>query len=299
MNKRIEGTIVLDGLIEGRLPALPGAELKLREWVDFARRANLHLQLEIDGGRFSILADNAVRWSASIGPEPVEVIASALHEMLKVFPPAERGRVGSSLRSIEYRKGQEVQTLYAIRPDGTVEPQQRRLDVHTTAPRPPMSQRERLLTWLVGVLVILAAFGVSAIFVDYHEMWQRLRNQATPLSADAVAVDSTAFELYFTVESRRIGTDGASLVLTLRRKLPLTSESLSAVAATQPAGDLQNRLALEAVARGYVRAELFTADGRFLGAAPVRIAPLRQHETADIAIPLSREPRAASITLAY
>jgi hypothetical protein len=219
--------------------------------------------------------------------------------MLKVFPPAERGRVSSTLRSIEYRKGQEVQTLFAIRPDGTIDPQQRVIEVSTTAPPTPMSRRERLLIGLVGVLVLLAAFGISAIFVDYREAWQRLRNQATPLSAETIEATAPAFEAWFTINNRQIGHDGGSIVLTLRRTTDLSLDSLNTAAGTQPAGDLERRLALDAVARGYVRAELFAADGRFLGSTMIRIAPLHQRETMEILIPMSREPRVTRIVLTY
>ena len=299
MNKRIEGTIVLDGLVEGKLPALPGAGHKLREWVKFAQQANLHLHLEIDGGNFSILADNTPLRSASLGHDPAETVASALGEMLKVFPPAERGRVCSTLRSIEYRKGREVQTLFAIRPDGSIDPQQRVIEVSTMAPPTPLSRRERFLLGLGGLLVLLAAFGISAIFVDYRGAWQRLRDQATPLSAETIEVNAPVFEPWFTIGSRQTGRDGGSLVLTLRRKIDLSLDALSTAAATQPAGDLERRLALDAVARGYVRAELFAADGRFLGSTMIRIAPLHRRETMEISIPLSREPRVTRIVLTY
>lgn len=299
MNKRIEGTIVLDGLVEGRLPAQPGAEQKLREWVKFARAAHLNFHMETDGGNFSILADNAATRAAGIGPEPGEVIASTLGEMLKVFPPGDRGRIYSTLRSVEYRKGHEVQTLYMIRPDGSVDPQQRMVEVNTSAAEPPMSRRERLLLGLVGVLVLLAAFGISALFVDYREVWQRVQDQTAPLSAERIEVEAGVLEPYLALEARQIGRDGASLVLTLRRRMDLSPQSLGAAAATQPAADLEQRLALEAVARGYVRAELFAADGRFIGTTMVRIVHLRHQESATVVIPLPREPRVRRVVLGY
>src|SRR6185295_4506229 len=90
---KIEGTLIIDGLIEGKIPALPGAEDKLRAWVNFARSAGLEFNLNIDGNSFSLLADNSPRPAAKFAPEPSEIISSALSEMLKTIPPADRAKL--------------------------------------------------------------------------------------------------------------------------------------------------------------------------------------------------------------
>jgi len=84
---KTEGTLIIDGLIEGRIPALPAAEDKLRAWVNFARSAGLEFTLNLDGGNFSLLADNSPLPAKQFAPEPSEIISRALSEMLKTIPP--------------------------------------------------------------------------------------------------------------------------------------------------------------------------------------------------------------------
>src|ERR1051325_3706328 len=136
---KTEGTLIIDGLIEGRLPALPAAEDKLRAWVNFARSAGLEFNLHLDGGSFSLLADNSPHLAKQFAPDPAEIICSAVAEMLKTIPPADRGKLSSTLRSIEYRPHQEVKTLYPITPDGAIDSRQRIVEAQTQPPPPPLS----------------------------------------------------------------------------------------------------------------------------------------------------------------
>ena len=98
MNKNTQGTIVLDGMIEGRLPSDAKAAETVRHWVEFSKSVNLHFNFEADGGSFNILADNRPVDVSAIGPDPVEVVSSALGELLKAFAPGERSGLFSTLR---------------------------------------------------------------------------------------------------------------------------------------------------------------------------------------------------------
>src|ERR1700744_6558786 len=100
MSDKVEGTVILDGLVQGKVPALPGTEQKLRDWAQFARSANLVFNLEINGGTFGFLADQTPLAVPDLGHDPADTIKAALGELLKIFPPAERSAVFSTLRSV-------------------------------------------------------------------------------------------------------------------------------------------------------------------------------------------------------
>jgi len=58
MSDKTEGTIVLDGLIEGRLPDDPSIEDKLEQWLEFVGQLGLRFNLEVTGSSFSLLPDS-------------------------------------------------------------------------------------------------------------------------------------------------------------------------------------------------------------------------------------------------
>ncbi|KKL19207.1 hypothetical protein LCGC14_2467780, partial [marine sediment metagenome] len=116
-----EGTLILDGLIEGRLPERAEPERLLREWVRSAGSAGLHFSLTFDGPNFSLLAEKTPIPVEDLAPNPPDRISAALEELLKAFDPKQRTGLFSTLRSTEYRKGEAVQVVYGIGAGGTVE----------------------------------------------------------------------------------------------------------------------------------------------------------------------------------
>jgi hypothetical protein len=294
---KTEGTLILDGLIEGRLPALPGAEDKLRAWVHFARHAGLDFNLNLDGGSFSLLADNSPRPAKKFSPEPSEIISSALSEMLKTIPPADRGKISSTLRSIEYRPHQEVQTLYPITPDGAVAPRQRIIEAHTHAPPPPLTTRERLRMGLFGLAAAIAVIAISALFVDYSKLWHEIRAEVSTPRADQIQIDNSIFADYFTIEKKALSPDSKSLRLLLRRtpRFPLTESDFTS-ASTRPSTQPNlRRLTLDSLSSGYIRCEYFNANNSFQSFHFTRLLPLRQSETLELILPLPPDSLPARI----
>ena len=293
---KVEGTLIIDGLIEGKIPALPGAEDKLRAWVNFARAAGLDFDLQLDGGAFSLLADNSARSAKKFAPEPSEIISSALAEMLKTIPPADRGRLTSTLRSIEYRPRQEVQTLYQITPDGIVDPHQRIIDAQTHAPPPPLTLKERLRMGLFGLAAAVAVLALSAVFVDYRKLWREIREEVTTLSVDQIQVENSTFDDYFTVAKKDLSPDTRSLRLLFRRtpKFPITDVD-RATAINLPATQPFDQLTRESIVRGYVRYEAFDSKGTFQSSNFIRIKPLRESEFMEVTLPLPADARPGRI----
>jgi hypothetical protein len=322
MNQKIIGTVRLDGLIEGPLPNHPDGAEQLRQWTSFAQAAGLKFALEIDGSSFSLLAGNAPLPAASLGPDVSATITAALAQLLKLYRGDDVRRVMSTLRSVEYAKGEEIQTLYVVGPGGKAEAKSRTVSAATVAPEAPLSWKDKLKLGAIGVLAALAVFGVSALFIDYRAMFGQVKSSFSPPSAEKIAVDGSAFGEYFTVVQKGVDRSLGLLVIQLRRTAHYpgaapgsTTRAAFVPSATMPAvtrpaappttlpaeapGTLSGGFAVtappalterqqlirQAVVTGYVRCELFDDEGRWLGFEVVRIKDLEIGEFANIVLP--------------
>jgi len=300
MSGRVEGTVELDGLVEGHLPGDEELAADLRYWARQAAR-KLPLSLTIDGNHFSLLGENRPVEVAELGDDPARAVADALRELLDLLPPDVRHAACSTLRSMEYRKSEEVQTIYVIGPGGTVDVRQRTVDAETTAPPEPLTRKEMIRLGLTGLGVALLVFLVSSIFVDYRKLVSDIVERVTPLDPNSVAVDASRLAGYVKVVGKDATNGSNVLAIRLQRTgaFPKTDAALrDAVAAAGE--DLPRRLALEALARGYVRCEMFDKDRQFLGYTMHRIVSLRGKPTTEIALRLpAKAPRPARIVLTY
>ncbi|MCG3180512.1 MAG: hypothetical protein BIFFINMI_02874 [Phycisphaerae bacterium] len=303
MNENTEGTIVLDGLLQGPVPTEPDGEGHLRDWVARAQARGLVWLLEIDGGSFSLLADKAPVEIERLGSNPANVIADALEELVKLFSPPQRLKLTSTIRSQEFQPGLAIQTLYAVGPDGAIHTRDRTIDCQTTAPPQRLSTAQLWRRVAIGAGVAVVLLGVSAIFVPYGTIIRNITERLRHFDPEEVEVQPGPAGQYFTVENREkrgAGDGRIELVLTLKR----TEAYLSAVrvAATQPEQadlSLEQRMALEAVVRGYLTCEMFDKEGNYLGSAYVRIAGLRDKETIEVAILLPEKTRPTRLTFTF
>jgi len=314
MSDKVEGTFHLEGLIEGPVQEAPGFEQNLRDWVGLCSEVGIGVSLEIDGGHFSLLAEERTvdargaggGGGGGAGALP-ERIADAMGQLIAVFDEQVRGEVFSTLRSVEYRKGEEVQTVYAFAPDGSVDTQTRIVPAETVAPPQPLTRSERIKIGLVGG-VVGALVIVVVVLLFGRGIASAIRDAATPLSAERMVVDAGAFEKYFTVTGKKIGRrvrEGPALVVTVKRSelYPVTDADMES--ALREAGSGRERLALESIARGYVRCEFFDSKGRFLYEKAGRIRGLvekdqksgKLRESVDLVLPVGGHPRPERIVI--
>jgi hypothetical protein len=278
MSGKVEGTLVLDGLLEGRLPDDAEIEGGLEAWVQAVGKLGLAFSLEVAGRNFSLLADNRSVSAAGLGTQPEQVIARSLEECLKLLPPSHLGSVFSTIRSVEYRRGEEVQTLYAVRPNGSVEVRTRAVEAATVPGTTWSAFRRRRWRVLVGSAVAVPLLALSALVVDYASIVQDLTGATVPVS-ESVQIDDKAFAPYVRVDQIRPGR-GRTVEVTLRRLEPFPKSDADLQKAWQAAQEsLTRRLAVEALARGYARFEFFTTGPEFLGSVQARLSGLRDHET--------------------
>lgn len=300
-HSNVEGTFRLDGLIEGRVPAEGGVE-RLKEWVALARKTGLRFSLEVEGDSFSLLGEPDPVSAEGLAPKPAKAVQQALEQLARAFTADEATQLFSTLRSSEFAPGIEVQTVYAFQPGGGVEFREREVETETVAPIGPLTRKELVKRIGLGVLVFLAIFGISAIFVDYKALLGELTEAAMPVDESSLGLDATAFERWFViekVEARRI-KGGHEFALTLKRteQFP-TGEELFEREYREAGSDYRRRLALDALARGYLRCEFYDAEDAFLGFGLARVADLRRAATIRIVVPLPKRVRPHRIVLRY
>lgn len=302
MTDKVEGTLVLGGLLEGRCANGPAPEEKLREWIEFMRTLGPRFSLDRSGSSFSLLPDDAPISTARLGSAPETAIAQAVEQLLEALPADDRGHVFSTLRSAEYRPKEEVQSVYLVGPDGGVKTETRVVDAQTVAPPTPVSVRARVRFALLGLAIAAVLLGVTAFFVDVPGLLSRLAGVVKPVDMDELAVDAEPFSAHFGIIKKELTSDGRFLLLTLERtaRFPRTDAELQD-AYERAEDELSDRLAIEALARGYVQCELFDPDGRFYSASTHRVAGLRTKESITLAIPLPSRPkrRLGSVRIGY
>jgi hypothetical protein len=296
MDERREGTFRLDGIIEGPVPGTTDGPVDLRRWASSATRNQVAFSLEVDGGTFSALAMDTVASVTAVGSVE-DAVSGQLDAMLQVFPPAQRTAVCSTVRSMEYQPGSEIQTLYAVGPDGQIHTEQRRIDAHTTRPPEPLTGKEKLRVGLTALMIFGVLFAISTIFVDYRGMWQNMKDKATSLDQEQIEWVNPAYKPYFVVDQAEF-PKRSLLRLTMSRTeaFPTTPEKLEALSAS--AKTVQDRLVVDALGRGYLRGEWADKEGKILGVVPLRIRGLSTSPTivVDIPVPLKSRPTRFEIT---
>ncbi|MFO0933560.1 MAG: hypothetical protein U1E39_12740 [Planctomycetota bacterium] len=289
----LEGTFVVEGLVEGRLGRPETAE-RVRAWAAEQAASALHFALEVDGATFSLLPSPEPVRAAALRPDPGVRLEEALRALVATLPTDVRGETYSTLHSVEVRPGQLVRNVYAVTPAGDVRREERIVAATTRPPAGPPSTRTLVMGALAGLGALAVLFAISSIFVDWGATLRGFWHQVSPLSPDDVKVDAAAFDGHFKVTKHAVGAESRSVVLTLARgpKFPASLDAAPPAPATWREG-----LAADAVALGRVHAEVYDAQGAWIGSAEVRIAGLREKETVEVSVPVTREPRPARVVL--
>jgi hypothetical protein len=299
MSEKIEGTFRLDGLLKGPLPALPAAEARMREWVVFARSGGLNFSLNVEGGAFDLMPDEAAVPAERVGVRPHETAAETLGQFIGLFLPAQRAALSCSLRSIEYRHGCEVQAVYLIAPDGRVDPRSRTVDADTSPPPAPSLERRRKVRLALIGLAAAAAILAIAWPLGLNRVAADLWADFAPLAPGEMAIDAAAFDGFFTAEVKSVARGNRSVEVVLHRgpRYPMTAgdiDKLYAAAASVP-----QRLAVDTLARGYATCEMFSAEGQFQGFKIARIQELAEKDMVLVRIDIQPNPPTRKIVIRY
>jgi hypothetical protein len=296
--EKIEGTLVLDGLLQGRLP-LDDDQIsaKLRQWVEFVAKLGLHFNLEIRDAAFNLLPENTAVSAKPLGDPPEHALEQAIAQLADLFIGHERAQLFSTLRSSEFRSDEEVQTVYTI-VDGKAQSQSRSVAANTTPAVEPLSVKEQIKLGLIGGVFVLALLGIALLFPGVRAMFGQVADIVKPLDANEIKVDLGPYAPYFTCTVDEKQSDRSALVLKLKRtdKFPRNNQTVDAAATEEHS--VTGRLALENLARGYIRIELFDPDDKFLATGDLRVGDLRKHETLETKLPLPEKARTVKIVFA-
>jgi hypothetical protein len=277
--KPIEGTFILEGLVQGPVPDVrDGTELLQRFAADIVRN-HLPLNLELTGGQFSLLADGQPHPGSDFHPQPVpDCIQQVLGQLLALLPPQDRSRVISTLRSREFQPGTVQQTLYSIVAPGQVQVQTRESPADVILQCSVRSQlmKRRLM---IGGLTVLA-LGIVATVVDFKPWLHRVGTRLKLQPPAVVPVDATALAEGISATA----TAGETLEITLTR-----GPQWDTLLQTSPAEpDWTKHLASTALHRGYALVILLDATGKALRSQVMDLEPLRSAHTCIVSIPLAK-----------
>jgi hypothetical protein len=252
-----------DGIVEGRL----GDAAAVRDAVARANRAGyVRMNVGVDGGRFSVLMDDATIPASRMTDANRGALANALHEIAT----ASAGPIESTLRCTEVFRDEVRETVFLPDAGGIRAVTRTRpvadADLHRNPEvAPPTSAsmgRGRLA--IVGVL-LLVAFGLAA----WTSGWV---DRLLSAKAEAIVIEAGPFAGFVQVESEKAWGDYR---VTLRRgaAFPVSNEAVAAARAK--ASTPAERAAVEIVANGgelWIRLE--DAAGHVLHAERAELRPL-------------------------
>ncbi|MHC4393229.1 MAG: hypothetical protein ACYTFT_09830 [Planctomycetota bacterium] len=288
----LEGTFTLDGLVEFPWPEQPEERARLEASVKEAQRRGVALRPAVDGGTVSLLANGAPIAARSLGTHPQSTVEKALRSVLEALPAELHGRVDSTLRSTEVQPGQQIQTIYAIGRDGSVDARDRIVVSDTRAPR---GEDPRRWWALGGVMLVITA--VLALFLFRTDAGRDIRFGLTGAKGLTVTVEALP-EVgdFVTIQVQPTQARGVPIHIARGPRYP-EAEKLHA---PQDWADATPRQALtrQALATGYLRVETFDAKGRFVRTFELRVRGLEESEHIDTLLPI-RSPADRTFRITY
>ena len=138
---------------------------------------------------------------------------------------------------------------------------------------------------------------VSHVRALLHQVADTVR----PLNPAEISIDTSKYNAFFSVEQIQVGPTEQYLTLKLKRhdRYPLSEDDLYRLWNDGKSTDLVKHLTLEALARGYVRCELFDTETNFVTFQFLRVQDLRTMDTLELLLPLPEYVRIGKLILTY
>ncbi|HGY93038.1 MAG TPA: hypothetical protein ENK43_17880 [Planctomycetes bacterium] len=262
-----EGFLFFDGILEGPR----GDAEKLHEAVERLNAVGMvEAQLDISGGRFTLLLDDQPRPIGREEEAREEAFLAALQELLDALP--DRGVVESTLRCTAIDGGRVREVLFAV--DGRkLNPLARTRDANAEdlrrIPRPLPDSADLRGLPLAKAFAVVALLLVAAGFSAWRSGWvdRLLAPAETELSRDA-----GDFEGLLSIDVDRVWGN-YEVTLTRGPSYPADAEAVRTL--EEARNDLAARAAVRAVADGgRIYVQLVDGDGEVLAEEPVGLAAL-------------------------
>jgi hypothetical protein len=266
----------IEGLLEGPVPPVADFGAYLDDWRARLAQQGVELVVNSEGGRFDVLAPELDLPVPEVGRDPAESLNAALVELVEKLPSAERARVHSTLRAVEYGGGTQRRTLFALRATGELV---RVEDSAVGEPRALAEDRPSALHWTFWV-------GLALVAVVLVLAGPRLVERAgggPPIDPAALVVDAAPGG-YDLVALER-APDGGALFARLTRA---EDHAVWLVADAGRTDGLAFRLAVE---RGRGALEWRDGGGALLRVDQLDLLPLAEAEEA--LVPVLEPPRGA------
>lgn len=287
VQEKTEGMILLDGLVEGRLSGDEQVAAKLEKWVEFAATLGLNFNLDMSGSAFSVLPDNHPTSIEKLGASPEDAIRQTLEQLIGVLPAQDKTSVFSTLRSAEFRTGEEVQSLYVVEPGGKVQVQSRSIAAKTVAPPKPVSTKERVKLALIGLVLALCVFGILMLFPPVREKFAEFIGSIKPVTVEKVTIAAESFGDLIKASPKEFVAGSRVLIVTIERGKDYPTTDALLEEAYAKADTLAKKLAIEAIAKGYVRIELIDVEGNIFAEGEFRIRELSTKESIELRVPVT------------
>ncbi|MFW6367193.1 MAG: hypothetical protein ACOC0L_00855 [bacterium] len=272
MNRPVQGTYRIEGLIEGTLDD-DEQEEQIRRWTEKCQARGFSFHMAVDGNAFSLLADETPKSNPSANTPVDPSLRELLEELLAACLSDNAGELFSTLRSVEYHDGTALQTVYAINATGGLQAHQRTVPAQTSPPPPHSSWRNRL-PLIGGAAVLLAGlFLVSLLFVPYGRLVHALARSLTPINLEAVAVHPGAFAEHVKPNglAQKHRTELVILYLKPSSSFPHTPNQAQKQWTQQ--SELEQKLMIEALARRRIRCEFRNSENQWIGVQTCDLIP--------------------------
>ncbi len=294
-----DGTGVIDGLIEGPVAPLEDARQGLRRWVDSARAEGLEFSLSFDGPRFSLLpGSNPLRLSEGDGLQ--ERTRRAIERLLDLFPAELRGKIFSTVRSIEYRGNTQRQSLYLVTARGILV-QDREVPYEEEEHVGP--RQRKALPFLVAGTAVALAVVMSAFVVDYPRLWRQLWVRYTGADPKRIEVDAVSVSRYVVV--KRLGTDKTSgdLVIEISRGAGFPTDLATYMVEENlvlQGGEIGDLLALHRVLLdGALRVQYLDRRRNMVAQRNLDVRELLHRERVRVLLPIKAYPETTRLRFTY
>ena len=272
----------------------------MRDWLELLATLGPQFAFDTTGRTFSLLPETHPVPVGRFSDSPEDDFRELLDQLVRKVGPGAGTQVFSTLRSTRYRPGEVVQALYTIGRDGTVQLHIEVGEAQTTPAPQPASLGGRVRLMGAGLVAGLLILAVSAWLGGWKDVVAALLRTRATIAREDVTVEASHFSPYFGVVAVRVTADGTAAVLTLRRTERYPLDDPRAAAAIAAAGDsVAERLAVEALVRGYVRYEIFDEADTLLYTGERRVAGLTMNETETVAVPLGSPPGVRRVVIGF
>jgi hypothetical protein len=280
MATKLEGTFCLEGMFEG--PWRREDDLPVSRWGRETASHGISFHAEVSSGTFSIVPSPGyfgVPQSLDLKTQ----LEEALNNFLDILPAEDAEASFSTIRSVEYQPGKEIQTVYAIGPSRRIQAQQRSLDATTTAPPKELTGKALGIRAAIALACVAVIIAGTMPFVPYKRLLSRMKSNMVPVKSKDVTVELGHFDGVLKLRDIKISKGVVTVTLDFSACPDTSDESLSKV--WKESTEMREKLAMEALFKGQLLCKCFNTEGKLIGKYTVELSRKTDQLSFDIPCP--------------